>query len=80
MRLGDTGIGAVVYFKVSGDDTAFRVMHHGKPNDTYDDSFLNGTILMMHLPTNFWEIAENFRITAFHTIFLMKPYLKLMVL
>ena len=47
MRLGDTGIGAVVYFKVSGDDTAFRVMHHGKPNDTYDDSFLNGTILMM---------------------------------
>ena len=47
MRLGDTGIGDVVYLKVGGDNTAFRVMHHGKPDDTYDDSFLNGTILMM---------------------------------
>lgn len=47
MRLGDTGIGDLVYLKVSGEDTAFRVMHHGKPDDTYDNSFSNGTILMM---------------------------------
>ena len=47
MRLGDIGIGDRVYLKVSGSDTAFRVMHHGKPNSTYDSSFSNGTILMM---------------------------------
>lgn len=47
MRLGDTDVGDLVYLKVSGDDTAFRVMHHGKPNDTYDDSYSNGTILML---------------------------------
>lgn len=47
MRLGDSAIGDVVYLKVSGDATAFRVMHHGKPDDTYDNSFLNGTILML---------------------------------
>lgn len=47
MRLGDTDVGNLVYLKVSGNDTAFRVMHHGKPNNTYDDSYLSGTILML---------------------------------
>ena len=47
MKLGDTNVGDLVYFKVSGSRTAFRVMHHGKPDSTYDDSFTGGTILML---------------------------------
>ena len=47
MKLGDTNVGDLVYFKVSGSKTAFRVMHHGKPDSTYDDSFTGGTILML---------------------------------
>ncbi len=47
MRLGNTDVGDLVYLQVSGGDTALRVMHHGKPDDTYDNSFSGGTILML---------------------------------
>lgn len=47
MKLGDTNVGDLVYLRVSGSYTAFRVMHHGRPDSTYDDSFRNGTVLMM---------------------------------
>ncbi len=47
MRLGDVAVGQVIRLKVDGVQTKFRVVHHGKPDDMYDDSFLNGTILML---------------------------------
>lgn len=47
MKLGNTDVGDLVYLKVSGGDTAFRVVHHGKPDDSYDSSFSGGTILML---------------------------------
>jgi len=43
--LGDMEVGSLVYLRVDGDYTPFRVMHHGKPSDVYDDSYLGGTIL-----------------------------------
>lgn len=45
--LGDTAVGQVVWLKVDGSYAPFRVMHHGKPDDTYDDSYLGGTILCL---------------------------------
>lgn len=47
MKLWDSDVGDRVYLSVSGDDTAFRVVHRGKPDDTYDDSFSEGVILML---------------------------------
>ena len=43
--LGDAEIGSLVYLRVDGEYVPFRVMHHGKPSDGYDDSFIGGTIL-----------------------------------
>ena len=47
MTLGDASVGSLVYLRVQGKYTPFRVMHHGKPDNTYDDSYEGGTILMM---------------------------------
>ncbi len=47
MRLSNLAVGSVVYLKVDGVQTPFRLVHHGKPGDMYDDSFLGGTILML---------------------------------
>lgn len=43
--LGDVSVGSVVYLRVNGVYAPFRVMHHGKPSDLYDDSYVGGTIL-----------------------------------
>jgi len=43
--LGDAAVGSLVYLRVDGTYVPFRVMHHGKPSDLYDDSFAGGTIL-----------------------------------
>ena len=47
MRMGDMAVGSLLYLNVNGVQTAFRVMHHGKPSEVYDDSFLGGTVLML---------------------------------
>jgi hypothetical protein len=44
-NLGDMEVGSVVYLRVDGEYEPFRVMHHGKPSASYDDSFVGGTIL-----------------------------------
>lgn len=47
MRMGDMAVGSLMYLNVSGVQTAFRVMHHGKPSDEYDDSWVGGTAVML---------------------------------
>ncbi len=47
MRLGNKAVGDVVRLPVSGGWKAFRIMHKGKPDSSYDNSFAGGTILMM---------------------------------
>ncbi len=47
MRLCDAEVGSLVYLTVSGTRTAFRVVQHGKPDSSYDDSFSGGVILML---------------------------------
>lgn len=43
--LGNASIGDVVYMRVSGVYTPFRVMHKGRPSNEYDDSFVGCTVL-----------------------------------
>lgn len=47
MTVGDMEIGSLVYLSVDGEQTAFRVMHHGKPSAAYDDSWAGGTVVML---------------------------------
>lgn len=47
MRLREAATGSLVYLSVSGTRAAFRVVHHGKPDGSYDDSFSGGVILML---------------------------------
>lgn len=47
MRLSEAAVGSLVYLTVSGTRTAFRVVQHGKPDSSYDDSFTGGVILML---------------------------------
>ena len=47
MTLGEAAVGTQVYLRVQGVYTPFRIMHHGKPDDSYDDSYSGGTILML---------------------------------
>lgn len=50
MQMSDLSVGSLVHFNVSGEQTAFRVMHHGKPSDLYNDSWEGGTVLMLDWP------------------------------
>lgn len=45
--LGDATVGSVVYMRVSGVYTPFRIMHKGRPNEAYDESFLGCTVLSL---------------------------------
>lgn len=45
--LGNVDVGQCVWLQVDGSYTPFRVLHRGKPDDSYDDSFLGGTILCL---------------------------------
>ena len=47
MQIGDVAVGGVVQMNVQGVQTNFRVMHHGKPSAIYDDSWLDGTVIML---------------------------------
>lgn len=47
MTLGEAAVGTQVYLRVQGVYTPFCIMHHGKPDDSYDDSYAGGTILML---------------------------------
>lgn len=50
MRIGNMAVGDVLRLNVKGTSTAFRVMHHGKPSELYDDSFAAGTVVMLDWP------------------------------
>ena len=45
--LGETAVGDVVYMRVSGVYTPFRVLHKGAPGSNYDSSFNGGVILCL---------------------------------
>ena len=45
--LGDASVGDVIYMRVSGVYTPFRVMHKGRPGAEYDDSFDGCTVLSL---------------------------------
>ena len=45
--LGNSAIGSIAKIKVNGTLREFLVVHQGKPSSIYDDSFNNGTILLM---------------------------------
>lgn len=47
MRIGNMAVGSLLQLRVKGVLMSFRVMHHGKPSEVYDDSFLGGTVLML---------------------------------
>ncbi|MBR5537479.1 MAG: hypothetical protein IKU58_06220 [Clostridia bacterium] len=47
MGIGNMAVGSILRLKIRGEHRCFRVMHHGKPSDLYDDTWLGGTILMM---------------------------------
>ena len=47
MTIGEKDVGSLVYLRVDGEYKAFRVMHHGKPSDLYDDSWVDGTVIML---------------------------------
>lgn len=45
--LGDAAVGDVVYMRVSGEYTPFRVMHKGWPGEEYDEKFNGCTVLSL---------------------------------
>lgn len=45
--LADVSVGSRVYLRLDGSYTPFRVMHHGRPDSTYDDSYREGVILCL---------------------------------
>ncbi len=45
--IGEKNVGDSVFIGVNGTSHEFIVVQHGKPSDVYDDSFTNGTMLMM---------------------------------
>lgn len=55
MRMGDMAVGSLLYLNVNGVQTAFRVMHHGKPSDAYDDSWTGGTTVMLDWSEPVWR-------------------------
>ena len=62
MRIGDMAVGSQVYLNVSGVQTAFRVMHHGRPSADYDDSWTGGTVLILDWtePTVSYKMQVNY--------------------
>ncbi|MDR1705730.1 MAG: immunoglobulin domain-containing protein [Clostridiales bacterium] len=56
--LGDMAIGASAFVNIDGALTECLVIHHGKPSDIYDDSFNDGTWLLIKElaePTQRWH-------------------------
>lgn len=45
--LADISVGSLVYLRVDGSYTPFRVMQHGRPDSTYDTSYQGGVILCL---------------------------------
>ena len=68
MRLGETSVGTAVYIPFRETDAAqtgsgawvdlpWTVVHRGKPDVRYDDSFLGGTVLMLAPPYRGYELS-----------------------